>query len=208
MATQEQAKKEIATALRALRGILTQGPKQRYPEGLYQHPKVKKLVAEIEKALAPHVEALDPDGPYFRDFLKCDVLLLTQLPADWETLKWLDHYIERFGGTAPADPIAPWYHTPDEPKPVQFYLGPLRGTAKALDVAISGVVKTNERCVELKTQGREGRLWIVRHQTRRFAVFFSVEDDYTTAKQRLENTTETSQNTPQKSISRTSRKRN
>lgn len=103
MATEEQAKKEMVAALRALRGILTQRPKQTYPDGLYEHPEVKKVQARIE-ARVPQLAALDPPGgPYFRDYLPCDVLPLTQLPADWETLKWLDHYIAEFGGTVPAD---------------------------------------------------------------------------------------------------------
>ena len=87
MATEKQARKKIVTALRALRAILTQKPKQEYPRGLDQHPKVKKLLAEIETALSPHLAALDPRGPYFRDFLTCDVLPLKQLPADWETVR-------------------------------------------------------------------------------------------------------------------------
>jgi len=54
MATEEQAKKEIVVLFGDLRGILTQGPIQRYPRGLDQHPEVKKLVRKIEKVLAPH----------------------------------------------------------------------------------------------------------------------------------------------------------
>lgn len=98
MATEEQAQKEIVAALCALRVILTQRPRREYPGGLEHHPEVKKLQAEIERTRSPHSATLDPRGPYFRDFIRCDVLPLTELPADWETLKWLDHYIERFGG--------------------------------------------------------------------------------------------------------------
>ena len=108
MATEEeeQAKKDIVAALRELRAILTRRPKQEYPSGLDRHPEVKKVLVKIERALSPHVKALVPPGSCFRDFLPCDVLPLRQLPADWETLKWLDHYIEDFGG---------WQKTPTQP---------------------------------------------------------------------------------------------
>ncbi|NLY02216.1 MAG: hypothetical protein GXY83_39530 [Rhodopirellula sp.] len=96
MSTEEQAKKEIVAALRALRVILTQGPRREYPDELKQHPEVRKLNADIERALAPYSRTLDPRD-VFRYFVPCDVLTLTELPADWETLKWLDHYIERYG---------------------------------------------------------------------------------------------------------------
>jgi hypothetical protein len=68
MATEDQAKKEIAAKLRALRKILTQEPKQKYPRGLYEHSEVKTLLAEIERALEPHSEALDPDPHHFKNF--------------------------------------------------------------------------------------------------------------------------------------------
>jgi hypothetical protein len=98
MATQEQAEKEMVAALRTLRGILIQGPRRTYPCGLYEHPEAKKVQAKIE-VLVPHLAHLDPPGgPYFRDFLPCDVLPITQLPAHWEVLRELDQYIENFGG--------------------------------------------------------------------------------------------------------------
>jgi hypothetical protein len=96
MATEEQSKKRIAKALRALRVILTQGPRREYPDGLKEHPEVRKLNADIERALSPYPRILDTKG-LFRYFLPCDVLTLEELPADWETIKWLDHYIERCG---------------------------------------------------------------------------------------------------------------
>ena len=98
MPTVEQAKKEIVAALCALRVILTQRPRREYPDGLEHHPEVKELHAKTEKALAPHATTLDPCFPYFRDFIPCDVLPLTELPADQETLDWLNRYVERFGG--------------------------------------------------------------------------------------------------------------
>ena len=57
-----------------------------------EHPKVLKLNADIERALSPYPRILDPEG-LFRSFVRCDVLTLEELPADWETIKWLDHYI-------------------------------------------------------------------------------------------------------------------
>jgi len=96
MATEEQSKKRIGAALRALRVILTQGPRREYPDGLKEHPEVRKLNADIERALSPYPGILDPQG-LFRYFVPCDVLTLQELPADWATIKWLDHYIERCG---------------------------------------------------------------------------------------------------------------
>lgn len=96
MSTEEQSKKKLGAALRALRVILTEGPRREYPDGLKEHPEVKKLNADIERALSPFPRILDPKG-LFCGFVPCDVLTLDELPADWETIKWLDHYIERFG---------------------------------------------------------------------------------------------------------------
>jgi hypothetical protein len=101
MATEEQAKKDIVAALLALRKILTQGPKEKYPFPTNlgdHHPEVKELAAQIKRALVPHQEAIDPRYPHFADYMDCDILPLTQLPADWETLRWLDQHIEDFGG--------------------------------------------------------------------------------------------------------------
>ncbi|HUP80859.1 MAG TPA: hypothetical protein VM260_20075 [Pirellula sp.] len=96
MATEEQSKKRIVKALRALRVILTQGPRREFTDGLKEHPEVRKLNADIERALSPYPRILDYEG-LFRYFVPCDVLTLKELPADWETIKWLDHYIERCG---------------------------------------------------------------------------------------------------------------
>ena len=92
---------------------------------------------------------------------------------------------------------APWFHSHDESKPDQFYLGPLIGTAKAIDAAISTAPKKNKRCVELKMQGREGRLWIVQLQRRRYAAYFADPHSYKTAKQRLDDAKKPAQNASQ-----------
>jgi hypothetical protein len=96
MSTEEQSKKKIGTALRALRVILTEGPIREYPDGLKEHPEVVKLNADIERALSPYPQLLDPEG-LFGNFVPCDVLTLKELPADWVTINWLHHYIERCG---------------------------------------------------------------------------------------------------------------
>lgn len=93
MATEEQSKKSIVDALRALRVILTPKLRRVYPNGLNEHPEVRKLHADIKAALSPYSQTLDPQE-LFRYFVPCDVLTLKELPADWETIKWLDHYIE------------------------------------------------------------------------------------------------------------------
>ena len=121
MVTEEQAKKEIVDASLKLRGILIQRPMKEYPSGLYQHSGVKKQIAKIEFALALHSTL--PRDVYTKDthlpaptpqcfgkrggllwaLMTCNVLPLEQIPADWETLKWLDQYLEDFGGTVPDE---------------------------------------------------------------------------------------------------------
>jgi hypothetical protein len=114
MSTEEQSKKEIGTALRALRVILTEGPIREYPDGLKEHPEIMKLNADIERALSPFPRILDPDG-LFRGFVPCDVLTLKELPADWVTINWLDHYIERCGQSIGLK-RSPNQHGPDKRK--------------------------------------------------------------------------------------------
>ena len=98
MATEEEAKKEIVDALLALRNVLTQS-KQECLSSLDQHQEVKKLLAKIERVLAPHSDVLDPQHN-FRDFLDCDVLPLERLPARPDVIPWLDYYLAGFDYTA------------------------------------------------------------------------------------------------------------
>ena len=80
---------------------------------------------------------------------------------------------------------APWCHSPKEPKPERFFLGPLTDTAVKLDAAICARKKPDRNHRQLNARGTDGRLWIVRLRRTCLEVWFSDQASYTAAKRRL-----------------------
>ncbi|MBN2295444.1 MAG: hypothetical protein JXM70_23640 [Pirellulales bacterium] len=71
-----------------------------------------------------------------------------------------------------------WYHSPDELKPEHFAFGPLNGTMKDLDLALSGKGKNG---LQIKGKNKRGTIWVIGRQYRAFEVWFKTQGDYSAA---------------------------
>jgi hypothetical protein len=84
--------------------------------------------------------------------------------------------------------IVPWWHDKTEPKPEEFCIGLLIGTARELDWAIFRDQRTvDPHFRQLQKFGRERRLWIVKLTRTCYHVSFTDIGTFSAAKQRFDN---------------------
>jgi hypothetical protein len=75
-----------------------------------------------------------------------------------------------------------WCHTPEEPRPAQYKVGPLKGTQTLLARAICGAIGKEMKPRALHRLGRVGDVWIVELGPQLFEVYFKDHESHGPAK--------------------------
>jgi len=92
--------------------------------------------------------------------------------------------VETFAGQQQPAVTATWYHAPGVQKADGFDFGPLTGAQKDLTEWIGG--PPDHRALFLHSQGRQGRVWIIKRGRYTYEVYFRTPGEVVAAKGRAE----------------------